>query len=249
MLGAFFDDNGTHGEAPVVAMGGLLGTEQQWDVFAYHWDALLKEPIPGKPRLSQFHLYPCRRARGEFIDYNLAERDLVTRQFREVILRTRLVTLASAVDKRAWDELVVGEVAQQAPDPLEFVFFKCVEMVTKLVRQNMPSQKVWICFDEGTRPRVEKFGWYLTRRSDEYPEIAGIGFAPVKAVVALQGADMIAYETFLYGVNWLANGGSAEANPHFRDFEYRDLSAGLFLQRAHIEEMVARIRDGLAKAP
>lgn len=51
--------------------------------------------------------------------------------------------------------------------------------------------------------RVEKFGWYLAKRTDEYPEIAGIGFAPVKAVTTLQGADMIAYETYLYGVNWL----------------------------------------------
>lgn len=29
MLSAFFDDSGTHGEAPVVAMGGLLGNEPQ----------------------------------------------------------------------------------------------------------------------------------------------------------------------------------------------------------------------------
>jgi len=29
MLGAFFDDSGTHSYSPVVAIGGLLGTEEQ----------------------------------------------------------------------------------------------------------------------------------------------------------------------------------------------------------------------------
>jgi hypothetical protein len=30
MMGAFFDDSGTHDGSSVVAMGGLLGTEQHW---------------------------------------------------------------------------------------------------------------------------------------------------------------------------------------------------------------------------
>ena len=81
MLGAFFDDSGTHDGSPVMAMGGLLGTDRQWDFFAPKWEEVLKAPVPGRPPLSQFHLFPCRRKRGEFIDYNQAERDLVTKRF------------------------------------------------------------------------------------------------------------------------------------------------------------------------
>jgi hypothetical protein len=73
VLGAFFDDSGTHASAPVIVMGGLLGTEQQWDVFADAWNALLAHPLPGKPPLSRFHLSPCRAGADEFRDYSLAE--------------------------------------------------------------------------------------------------------------------------------------------------------------------------------
>jgi hypothetical protein len=209
---------------------------------------LLKLPLPDKAPLSQFHLYPCRRGQGEFIDYKLAERDLLTKQFRQVILGTGLVTLAAAVDKRAWDELVVVDIADQLGDPLEFCFFKCVELVTNTIRFRKPGEKVWMFFDEGTRPRIEMFGRFLRSQPNKYPEIGGLGFAPVKEVIALQGADMIAYETFLYGLQWLENGGWADANAHFREYIDRELSAGLIFQREQIEEMIGRVREVKAKA-
>jgi hypothetical protein len=31
-----------------MTIGGVLGTEAQWDVFASAWEALLKEPLSGK---------------------------------------------------------------------------------------------------------------------------------------------------------------------------------------------------------
>jgi hypothetical protein len=114
MLGAFFDDSGTHAGSPVVAIGGLLGTEEQWEVFEKRWLALLKEPLPGKPPLEQFHLSPCRNAKGEFASYNLAERDHVTYLFRQVILETGFVTIAAAADTAAWNELVVDDVLSKS---------------------------------------------------------------------------------------------------------------------------------------
>jgi hypothetical protein len=33
VLSAFFDDSGTHANSPIVALGGLLGTEAQWNDF------------------------------------------------------------------------------------------------------------------------------------------------------------------------------------------------------------------------
>jgi hypothetical protein len=248
MLGAFFDDSGTHSDSPVVVMGGLLGTERQWDEFADRWQALLKEPLPGKPSLSQFHLYPCRRGQGEFIDYKLAERDLLTSLFRRIIIDTGFVTLASAVDKAAWDELVVGEIAEQLGDPLGYCFFKCVDLVANTIRlRRTPGEPVHMFLDKGCYHLVEDMAALFRMQKEQYPEIAGIAPAPVRAVIALQGADMIAYETFLYNIEYMKRGEDAIPNGHFQEYMQRELSAGLFLNREGVEEMVGRVRETLAK--
>jgi hypothetical protein len=56
VIGAFFDDSGTHGDSSLVAMGGLLGTDPQWDEFVERWAEILKAPVPDKPPLPQFHM-------------------------------------------------------------------------------------------------------------------------------------------------------------------------------------------------
>jgi hypothetical protein len=98
--------------------GGVLGTSDQWDAFAPAWLAILDEPLPGKPPLSQFHSTDCRTRRGEFETYRQGERDHLTYRFRRVIVDCGFMTVAQAVDKAAWDQLVTGDVAKQLGNPL-----------------------------------------------------------------------------------------------------------------------------------
>jgi hypothetical protein len=247
MLGAFFDDSGTHAGSPVVAMGGLLGTDPQWDYFAENWTALLKAPYPDKPPLSHFHLTHCRNGLGEFAGYSLAERDRLNYLFRRIFLDSDFVTLAAAVDNQAWHELVVGELAEQLGNPLEFCFFKCVESVMNTIRLRHPGEPVLFFFDEGTVDRIGPMASLIRSQKQIYPEIERIIFAPVKKVIALQGADMIAYETYLYGYEWLKQGENAVANHHFKEYLKRDLSAGLIFGRSQIEEMIGRVREVMAR--
>lgn len=37
MLRAYFDDSGTHADAPVIAVGGVIGTDDQWRQFLQKW--------------------------------------------------------------------------------------------------------------------------------------------------------------------------------------------------------------------
>jgi hypothetical protein len=246
MLGAFFDDSGTHPDSPVVAIGGLLGTEEQWDVFAPAWSKLLAEPLPGKPKLSQFHLSPCRAAKGEFRDYREVERDLVTAEFRRVILNTGLMTVAAAVNRIAWNELVVGEIADRVDSPEELCFYKCVESVIKIIRLCTPGEQIIMVVDQGTKSKLDWWRRAFLLQQQKYPELLSMFFAPVAGVVALQGADMIATETYQFAQAWIKDGENALANPHFSDFRYRDSSAGLIFDREQIAEMVSRMRQTLA---
>jgi len=241
VLGAFFDDSGTHSASPVVAFGGLLGTEAQWDAFAPAWSALLAEPLPGKPPLKQFHLTPLRARVDEFEPYNRVEQDYINHLFKKIILDVGLVTLAAAVDKQAWNELVVGPVLEnEFGRPEEYCFVKCVDLVIDTIRARKPGERVYFFFDQGTRDRLENWAKLYLTQAERYPEIEGFGFAKVSDVVALQGADLIATETYQFGQAWLENPENPKVHPQFEDFRYRDLSAGAILMREHIAEMVAR---------
>lgn len=244
LLGAFFDDSGTHDKSPVVTLGAVLGTDVQWDAFADAWKTRLSSPLPGKPPLRAFHLSACRGAWDEFRDYSEADRNRITYLFRKIILDMSLVTVAAAVDKVAWGELVTDELMDGKADPLEFCFVKTVDTIIHIVRARKPWEKILLFFDKGTQQKLEQWARFYRMQSDKYPEIAGVTFAPVKQVEALQAADMIATETFYYGQEWLRDGPNATPNPHFRDFVTRDLSAGVIVGRDEIGEMVERIRRG-----
>ena len=130
MLSAFFDDSGTHSSSPIVTLGGLLGTADQWEAFQAAWMDLLRSPMQGKPPLKEFHLSHCRAARGER-NYSLVERDYLTKLFRQIILDLGLVTIAAAVDNVAWTELIVGEIKSELGNPEEYCFVKCVDTVVQ----------------------------------------------------------------------------------------------------------------------
>lgn len=246
VLGAFFDDSGTHDSSSVVVIGGLLGTDEQWDSFAEAWDALLKEPLPGKPPLDQFHLAPCRAKTGDFRDYNWGEIDRVTHLFRRIILDRGFITVAAAVDKSAWDELVSGDIAEAlGKTPLQLCLYKCVESILQIIRMQKPYEQVMVVIDQGTRPNLELIVEWTRLQTEAHPEIATIFFAPVSKVIALQGADMIATETYQYAQAWFADRVNPIPNPHFREFIDRDLSVGRIFDREHIEEMVARVQESL----
>lgn len=243
VLGAFFDDSGTHPDSPVVAIGGLLGTEAQWDEFAPRWDALVKEPLPGKPPIKKFGLSKLRGGYEQFRDYGRVERDQINTRFKNIILDVGLVTLAAAVDRHAWNELIIGPLKNEFGDSEEYCFVKCVDSTIATIRARKPGEQVYFFFDQGRRPQLELWGRLYLAQSERYPEIAGISFAPVTEVVALQGADLIATETYQFAQAWLKDRENPQAHPQFQDFIYRDLSGGAILAREHIEEMIARFHE------
>lgn len=238
VLGAFFDDSGTHDGSPFVVIGGLLGTEDQWDQFEKDWSYRLQNPIEGKPPLEYFHLTECRMRLGQFRDYNEAEKDHIIYLFRKIILDLNLITFAVAVDQTAWDQLIVGEVKKRLGPSEGACFSKCIDAIIELGRRLYPNNEILFFFDEGRRENLEGWANLYKSQTDKYPEIGSITFAPVKKVVALQGADMIANETYRFAQEWSKDRNDPKVDAHFKSFMKRDLSAGLVIGREQIEEII-----------
>jgi hypothetical protein len=243
VLGAFLDDSGTHRGAPVIVMGGLLGTEAQWDMFAAAWTRLLAEPLPGKPPLREFHLTECRAREGEFATYNEAERNRITYLFRRIIIDNGFITIAATIDKRAWEELVVDDIREALGGPLPMCFVKCADSIVDIMRQRLHrDERVAIFVDQGVETDLGEWLRLYRLQMEKYPEIVSAGFAPVGDVIALQGADMIATETYQFSRAWLEDRINPRINPHFREFVSRNLSAGIIFDRDAIAEVVTRFR-------
>jgi len=246
MLGAFFDDSGTDEGSPICVIGGLLGTEDQWKAFAYKWAGCLANSVPGKPRLKQFHLIDCINHNGEFVGYNHAETDLIQRLFRDVIVRSDIVTIAVGVDKVAWNELVTCDLADELGEPIELCFVQCMERVIRNARFYRPGEPVSVFFDQGTKEKLQNWSYLYESQKAFYPELDVVRFAPVKVVFPLQAAVTIATASFHYNKEWLKNGVHAIPNPHFQDFMKRRYSEGFMIGREHIAEVVARVREKIA---
>lgn len=131
---AYFDDSGTHKGSAVVVMGGLIGTDSQWEAFDAAWRAKLLAPLPDKPRLKKFRLSACMAAEGEFENYKPVERQAVAGAFRDIIVDTKLASTTSAVDWVAWDELVVGKIRELLGDALNVCFLNCMDRALEYAR-------------------------------------------------------------------------------------------------------------------
>jgi hypothetical protein len=241
MLGAFFDDSGTHANSEVVVMGGLIGNEFEWEAFATHWQETLDSPFEGAPKLPHFHLAECRSKNGLFRNWTQAQCDLVTKRFRDVIMNSSLVTIGVAINKRAWDKLVTADLNEELGKPIELCFVKCIEYALFLARTQEQPQQLFTLLDKGTAPDLKPLSTLYTH-GPNYPDVQNVSFAPVNEVIGLQGADMVAYETYKYAIEWFKFGRDAQGSPHFQAFRFHHRSMGLVFDTAQIAEMVERAR-------
>jgi hypothetical protein len=251
MLKAYFDDSGTHHTAPVLSVGGLIGTESQWTAFDGAWKFALLEPLPGKPRIKQWATADCRSGDGEFEGYSQADRDAVTRRFRMIIAESGVVSLNSVIDVQAWTELVVNGGRTKMGSAEEFCVVSCVLNTLAYAYANPDGRQVAIYYDAGRQRKsgkLDKIRDIFLRRAFENTKVVSFTFGKVVDYTPLQGADLVATESYWLAQDWLKAGAAAQPRPHFKDFIERVNGAGYILDRAAIEgELKNRNPDGSLK--
>jgi hypothetical protein len=240
MLRAYFDDSGTHDDSEVVVVGGLVGSVEQWTAFEQAWAARLADPLPGynKPPLRMFHLSHCNAKDGEFSGYTDGECDAVTHDFRQIIIDFRLVSTASAIDKRAWDELVVGENRQWLGDAADACVDNCMQEAMKIAGPPPDGDLVAVVFDRGMQTVrrqavAEEYTFSLGR-----PRVISVTFSSVRDVLPLQGADIVATENYWHAIQILRNGLGAQPRAHMRHYLTHMFAEGFMIDRDRIVEML-----------
>lgn len=243
MLNSFFDDSGTHVGSGVVAVGGLIGTPEQWAKFSMLWSAKLLAPLPGKSPLRKFHLSTCNAGVDEFVDYSRTERDALMHDFREIITNCDLIGTSSAIDVGAWDELITGKIRLHYGSALEMCVQSCADEAIKIAGKHPAGDRISLSFDRGIQThRLEEVLLEFTLPLGR-PRVVKFDFLDVRDTPALQGADIIATENYWHATATVHADGEAAPRPHFQHFLARARTEGLFLGRPEIEALCEAARE------
>jgi len=244
-LRMFSDDSGTHATSPVVVIGTLIGDVAQWRQFETEWGAELAAPLKGKkPPLKKFHLVDCNAREGEFQGYTDGEQDAVIHDFRQIIIKADLLSTSAAIDKVAWDELVVGSHQDRLGDALDHCVCHAIEETIRIAVEHPQGDNVAVVFDRGMwLPKLDRVTEPFTHPLGR-PRIVSINAVAVADSYPLQGADIVATENYWHAAMWLELGDTAQPRPHLQHYLNHMLYEGFILDRPAIEGL---LRDGEAK--
>jgi hypothetical protein len=251
MLKMFLDDSGTHRASPVVGVGGLIGNDAQWEQFDADWKAVLARPYPEAEPLKKWSSGDCMRGDGEFDSYGDAEKDLVTRRFRDVITNSGVFSASNMIDRVAWDEIITPRFGDKLASAEATALFALIDRIAPWARMQADGSQVAVYYDMGRKsnPWVQHLAGLLQNAATTLPGIASFEFLKVAEATPLQGADMIATESFWYAQDFLS-GTTEPTRAHFRAYleENFHKGNGMILNRDGVEKDAARRNpDGTIK--
>jgi hypothetical protein len=249
VLSAYFDDSGTHGDAEIIVMAGFIGTEEQWKPFDEAWATKLKNPLPeaGKPPLKRFHMANCEARQGEFIGYSEPESDAVIHDFRQLILDAKLAGHVMAVDRVAWDELIIGPLRIFFGDAEWFCLNSCLTFAISKAKEQATDKVISLVFDN--RPEVVKASFQepLSKfqtsfyngdpRFPDWPHLIGSSFLSSEVIRPLQAADMLAWESYSHAKRHLHEDPVPQPREHLRRFVETGLITAGFADIESIKNM------------
>lgn len=250
MLSAYFDDSGTDSESPIMVLGGLIGDDRQWSDFEREWSALLAHPLPGKPPLSKWSSYDCLNSVGEFTSYKPGERDALTHDFRQIIIGCDLLSYAVCVDKSPWRGPYKDVMTYRLGLPDEIAMYSVVEYCHKIAGVSLIEPKVGIVFDAGwSNTNIANWALHYIKDDDMNDRVSSVTFGKVADYLGLQGADLIATETFWFNKAWMKLGDEVKERAHFSDIRYGDLAKGVIYREKEIRDMLNRVLADAGETP
>jgi hypothetical protein len=210
MLITYFDDSGTHDDSEIVLLAGLFGNEYQWALFNDLWRKRLEESVPGKPPVKRFHMTDCYNSLSEFAGWNRNETNYLAKELGEIIFRCNLWGCASAINRKAWDQFITGDLRRALGDAEGGCIRVCFNTTLQWAAEFSGSNSIAFVFDDRPHKKQEYDAVYrvfsdhrnATRLS---PKLVSLTFARSSNVLPLQAADLFAWEFYQDELYFLRN--------------------------------------------
>lgn len=196
ILKAYFDDAGTHAHSDIVGVGGFVGPADLCQSLEDDWQAVLDEFAQYGVR--SFHSYSCEWGEEDFSGISREIREAVrNRLARLVASRQGIAPIWCAVVNEDWDQIGDPAFRTAYPSGYHFCFRWCVDRASRWTALNAEGNRVGVTVSEDNKNAEALTAMFEAyRRAKPNTPLRAIAFASYRDVVALQPADMIAYETF-----------------------------------------------------
>jgi hypothetical protein len=231
ILAVYADDSADRRRESVFTVGGFMGFPLMFDEAERKWRAYL-----GKSHLEYFKASEAQNLDGQFDSVKLMMQPRAARAFAEgvrhdlgkIIAGEHLGGIALSLDMKAFQRVLAEQVDAEhyfgTRDCYIFMFRQFIVNCIQWVNEDWPesaSMQIAFVFDEHSRWREAEES-YETLRKDVLiaPRLGAISHANDKHAVALQMADLCAYEARHQTMSVM---GLAEVRPEFTRMDIRDV--------------------------
>ena len=189
LLQAFFDESGTDGKSPVVAIAGYVGTEDDWVKVESNWLEALR-----RYGVRVFHMTHFMAQRGEFSLMDTPRRESMLTELTDALHCGSLTAISVAVDAAAYPHATTEQFRTFFPKPYDLCFNDVIRKVDFWSEAYTQGREVGLVFashpghDDRSRQNWERYKHVKT--------IGGLQFNHPDKVPALQCADMLVNRLF-----------------------------------------------------
>jgi hypothetical protein len=198
---AFFDESGGPESSKALIVGGFLGRVEEWELASDAWDECLRQ----SPAIEFFTHKEAQGLNGQFKGWDRPSAEKKVLDLATVISRFRIMGMCATVPFGLFEgrdaKITKGMMGTRAYD---WGFGTAVKCVLQRMKETMPAEEtVDFVFDQHSAlaPNIEMF--YTMKRNEFFKDFMSQAGACMpgddKNIVALQMADLLAWEFSNYG--------------------------------------------------
>jgi hypothetical protein len=193
-LVGYFDESGTHKEAPVTGIAGYLGPVSEWNRVESLWREEL-QPFAHKG-LKTFHMSECRSQAGECARLEKFELQILQTRLSDILENADLKAFGFAVDVPDWDAITTPRFRAVYPKPYDLCFQSVVAEIELWHRYwGEGNESVALVFGVQDEYQGRALTAFQLWKKAQKSLFSGITHAYPRDVPALQATDMLVNAT------------------------------------------------------
>lgn len=207
MLVAYMDESGIHAGSRICAIAGYVGPAEEWQTFEHRWKRAITDA-----GITAFHMATFQSRRGEFAGWSDLRREQLLAELVGIIKARDLLGVGSGLViedyERLSDEDKTWMTHGNPEKPYFLCFQHCIVEAAHRADGLPPQEKVAFAFDRQDEFSAEAIRLYNDMKGqadweNKHRLADAVGFASKVETVALQAADLLAYECYKHLENRL----------------------------------------------